>query len=297
MKETIAIETLIKAGFNFNGCKFDVNDSGVDFKVIHIMDGEGYKWIVKIPRRIESMRNAMLERQLLDRIRNEVDFEIPAWEIIDNDLIVYKQLNGFPLAHINIKEQKYDWNLDPVNIPDNYLTSFSKALVKLHHINYEMIGSIGIKKIENNHLRDNMKQRIDRVNQNYEINPDLLRRWKNWVNDSTYWPTHIGLAHGDLHPGHILLNENYCLCGIIDWSESFFGDVSVDFLSHYLLLGENVLDRIITSYSNLGGITWNKMKEHIIELLTTSPITVAEYAEVSGLEKMKVTAQNMLLNP
>lgn len=41
-------------------------------------------------------------------------------------------------------------------------------------------------------------------------------------------------------------------------------------------------NRLIDSYDNAGGKTWSLMAEHIVELLTTSAITVAEYAEATG---------------
>ncbi len=71
-------------------------------------------------------------------------------------------------------------------------------------------------------------------------------------------------------------------------------DVSVDFMSHYLLFGKDGLSKLIDAYDNAGGKTWSRMNEHIIELLSTSGITVAEYAQTSGLEDMHEAAKHML---
>ncbi|BBP88601.1 hypothetical protein BsIDN1_22190 [Bacillus safensis] len=52
----------------------------------------------------------------------------------------------------------------------------------------------------------------------------------------------------DLHPGHILIDENQCVTGVIDWSEVGVGDVSADFLSHQLLFGKEGLTKLIHAY-------------------------------------------------
>lgn len=45
-----------------------------------------------------------------------------------------------------------------------------------------------------------------------------------------------------------------------------------------------------------GGYTWPKMKEHIIELLSTQAITLAEFGESSGLDEYKQITKDMLKN-
>lgn len=65
-------------------------------------------------------------------------------------------------------------------------------------------------------------------------------------------------------------------------------------MSHRLLFGNDGLTKLIDAYDNAGGKTWSRMDEHIVELLTTSGITVAEFAEISGLQEMYEAAANML---
>ena len=48
----------------------------------------------------------------------------------------------------------------------------------------------------------------------------------------------VGVKHGDLHPGHILIDENQCVTGVIDWSEVGIGDVSADFCRINFSLGK-----------------------------------------------------------
>jgi len=139
-----------------------------------------------------------------------------------------------------------------------------------------------------------MKARMERVKEKYHVNPNLWDRWQAWLADDTLWPSHIGVKHGDIHPGHILIDNNNYVTGIIDWTEVGIADVSADFMAHYLLFGKGELKKLIDAYDNAGGKTWARMDEHIVELLTTSGITVAEYAQVSGMKDMHEIAAHML---
>ena len=127
--------------------------------------------------------------------------------------------------------------------------------------------------------------------------PARLEAWLNWVNHPDIWPVKSGLKHGDLHPGHVLVNDRHEVTGLIDWTEAAVGDVSEDFLSIYLLFGEAGLDGVMAAYQRAEGLTWSGMKAHILALHHTSGITVAEYAEVSGLDEMKTMAEEILKAP
>ncbi|MEW9123533.1 MAG: macrolide 2'-phosphotransferase [Thermotaleaceae bacterium] len=273
-----------------------INGSGVDFLVAHAKVQNGDKWIIRIPRRPESMRHALQEKKALDIIRNYASFQVPDWSIFSEDLIAYEQLNGIPAATIDIKKQGYVWSFDETNVPSEYYYSLGKALANLHALPQDEFNNIGVEILGASELRASMKQRMKRVQEKYHVNPNLWDRWQAWLAEDSLWPSHIGVKHGDLHPGHILIDKNNHVTGIIDWTEVGIADVSVDFMSHYLLFGKEGLKKLIGAYDNAGGKTWARMDEHIVELLTTSGITVAEYAQVSGMKEMHETAAHMLSN-
>ncbi|MTI56665.1 macrolide 2'-phosphotransferase [Geosporobacter ferrireducens] len=273
-----------------------INGSGVDFLVAHAKVQNGDKWILRIPRRPESMRHALQEKKALDIIRNYASFQVPDWSIFSEDLIAYEQLNGIPAATIDIEKQGYVWSFDETNIPSEYYYSLGKALANLHALPQDEFNNIGVEILEASELRAFMKQRMKRVKEKYHVSPNLWDRWQAWLAEDSLWPSHIGVKHGDLHPGHILIDKNNHVTGIIDWTEVGIADVSVDFMSHYLLFGKEGLKKLIGAYDNAGGKTWARMDEHIVELLTTSGITVAEYAQVSGMKEMHETAAHMLSN-
>ncbi|ERN53747.1 macrolide 2'-phosphotransferase [Alkalihalophilus marmarensis] len=271
-----------------------INESGVDFQVAHAEDEKGDKWILRIPRRPESMRHADKEKHALDIMKKEACFQVPDWSIYSNDLIAYKQLKGAPAATIDMEVQAYIWSFDEKNVPASYYETLGKSLANLHNLHDSPFMNTGIEIIEASELRKSMKQRMERVKQTYKVNSDLWDRWQAWLSEDSLWPKHTGVRHGDMHPGHILIDTNQRVTGFIDWTEVGIGDVSIDFMSHQMLFGKEGLQKILAAYDNAGGRTWSKMEEHITELLTTSGITVAEYAEVSGLKEMHETAVQML---
>ncbi|UCZ53478.1 macrolide 2'-phosphotransferase [Bacillus shivajii] len=271
-----------------------MNESGVDFRVAHAKDQNGDKWILRVPRRQESMRHAIQEKKALDFIHNHANFQVPNWSIFSEDLIAYKELSGIPAATVDVEQQDYVWSFDETNVPSEYYHSLGKALANLHSLPQQEFNHIGVEMISVYEIRGSMKQRMERVKEQYDVNQNLWDRWQAWLAEESLWPSHVGVKHGDLHPGHILIDQNNHVTGLIDWTEVGIADVSVDFMSHHLLFGKDGLTKLIDAYDNAGGKTWSRMDEHIVELLTTSGITVAEYAQASGLKEMHETAAQML---
>lgn len=271
-----------------------MNESGVDFQVAHAKDLNNVKWILRVPRRPESMRNALQEKAALDIINKQASFQVPDWSIFSEDLIAYKQLSGVPAATVDVEQQSYVWSFDETNVPDEYYDSLGRTLANLHSLTHQEFKSIRVEFLGGHELRASMKQRMERVKEQYAINKKLWERWQAWLAEDSFWPSFVGVNHGDLHPGHILINQDNYVTGLIDWTEVGVADVSVDFLSHQLLFGKDGLTKLINAYDNAGGKTWSRMDDHIIELLTTSAITVAEYAQATGMKDMHEAAARML---
>lgn len=271
-----------------------INESGVDFQVAHVKDLNGVNWILRIPRKPISMRSALQEKEALDIINKQVSFQVPNWSIFSEDLIAYKQLSGVPAATIDIEQQCYIWSLDETNVPDEYYNSLGRTLANLHSLTHHEFKNIHVELLGVHELRTSMKQRMERVKEQYDINEHLWERWQAWLAEDSFWPSFVGVKHGDLHPGHILINQDNHVTGLIDWTEVGVADVSVDFMSHQLLFGKEGLTKLINAYDNAGGRTWSRMDEHIIELLTTSAITVAEFAQTTGNKDMHEAAVGML---
>lgn len=268
---------------------------GLDFQVVLGQGVEKQAWVLRVPRRDEVFEKAKLEKAILDLVNQHVStVEVPNWTVFDRQLIAYKSLAGTPAVTTDMETYENHWLFDVENVPTAYTRSLAEALVAVHQMPVVNVEEIGIKRQTAAELRANMQARIDAVKAKYTVHQSLLKRWETWLNDESLWPNQVGFYHGDLFPGHILLDENHKVSGIIDWTEAQVGDVANDFTAHFLLFGEQALADLIQAYKQAGGYTWPKMKEHIIELLSIQPITIAEFAESSGNEDYAKAAADML---
>ncbi|MFS0750085.1 macrolide 2'-phosphotransferase [Oceanobacillus sp. 1P07AA] len=294
MDKNEVVHLASKHGIHVNKDTIKLNESGLDFKVAHVKDTEGSQWILRIPRRADSTRSTDQEKRVLDIIHEYVSFQVPKWEVYTDELIAYKQLDGRPAGTIDPEIQNYVWSFDVENTPEIFHQTLGKALAELHQLPKNFFIDTGIEINDANDLRDNMKQRMEKVKERFGVSEVLWERWQKWLSDDSLWPKHTGLSHGDVHPGHTLINDAIEVTGFIDWTEVSVTDISRDFVTHYILYQEAGLEKLIEAYSNAGGKTWAKMKEHIIELQAAYAIDVAEFAIVSEASEMETMAKQML---
>lgn len=261
------------------------NESGLDFQVVFAKDGKGKEWVLRIPRREDVMQGTELEKKILDLVNEHISFEAPKWEIYEKDLILYQKLQGIPMGTIDHDIQNYVYELDINNLPMAFYESLAKILADLHNLPHDKVSQAGLPVLTANDLRTEMKQRMDKVKEIFGVSEALWNRWQAWLNQDDMWPQQVGFIHGDVHPGHILINSKAEAIGLIDWTEGRVSDIANDFTVFYKLLGEAGLDLLIPAYGQAGGYVWPKMKEHIIELTAAYPVAIAEFALKSQLDE------------
>lgn len=266
---------------------------GLDFQVVFVADKEGEKWILRIPRRADAMEKIAHEKNLLQGIHKQQSvFQVPNWEVATDELIAYKEVTGQPAVTFDEETHEENWVFDQNNVPTAYVTSFAKALAALHALDPKQL--TGIEVISADELRQHMEERMERIKKTFDIADNLWERWQEWLKQDDMWPEKVGVIHGDLFPGHTLIDDSNHVTGIIDWTEAKVSDVATDFTSFYLLFGEEALDQLIKEYAEQGGYTWPKMKDHIKEHVNIQAVTIAEFALSSGSEEYKEMADSML---
>lgn len=268
---------------------------GLDFQVVFVTDDNEQKWVLRIPRRKDAFLKAQSEYKILKLVSQwTTSFQVPNWKIFSEELIAYQPVSGKPVMTTDNLTQENNWLFAADKVPASYTDSLGQVLADLHAIPAEQAKEAGLTVEAATDLQAIMENRMVTVKDKYEINDKLWARWQSWLQDDNMWPQQIGFIHGDLYVGHTLVDDNFAMTGIIDWTEAKFSDVSIDFTAFYLIFGEEELANLITAYQKYGGYTWPKMKEHIIEHLSTQAITIAEFAESSGSADYEEIAREML---
>ncbi len=295
-KNVIQINELAKRhNLNLKEETIIFNESGLDFQVVLAQDERGFNWVIRIPRRDDVMAKTKLEKKILDLVNNNVTtFQAPNWIIYTNELIAYKRLDGVPAGTIDHSIGNYVWEINIDNVPISFHKSLGRVLAKLHSIPSIKAKEAGLEVHTPNEARQSMKKRMDSVKGQFFVREELWKHWQDWINNDDIWPKKTGLIHGDIHAGHTMIDKDANVTGLIDWTEARVTDISNDFVFSYKAFGEEGLDALILAYKEAGGYYWSMMKEHIIELDAAYPVSVAEFAIISGIDEYIQMAKDLL---
>lgn len=293
-KRQEVLELAALRGLQLNDENFKINDSGLDFQVAFATDQAGVDWVLRMPRRAGAFEKTKLEKIVLDLLKKKASFEVPNWELYLPDLIAYKALKGTPAGTINPATSRYVWEINQKKLPKVFVDSFAKALVELHKLPLTEVEAAGIAIRDMAAVREDMSNRMDAVKKEFGVGESLWDRWQSWLENDDLWPETSCLVHGDLHPGHTMIKKSGEVTGLIDWTEAKVGDLTKDFVGFYRVFGEASLDKLIEAYTQAGGYTWPKIKEHVIEMNTTYGLEVAEFAMEIDSDDYKQAARREL---
>lgn len=283
-----------KYGLSLKDHSIRLNESGLDFLVAYAKDTDGVDWVLRIPRRDDVMGRTVNEGRVLQAIHQNISFQVPVWTVYENDLIAYKKLKGVPMGTIDHEIQNYVWEVDIENISEQYHESLAKVLADLHTVPKDEIEKAGVPVHTAGEVRSWMRNRMEDVKSYFGVDEKLWDRWQNWLHNDELWPKETRLMHGDVHAGHIMMDDDSKVTGLIDWTEAKVTDISNDFVFQYKVFGETSLEKLLEYYRKAGGLYWPGMKEHIIELDAAYPVEIAEFAIVSGIEEYEKMAKDAL---
>ncbi|MFC8688936.1 macrolide 2'-phosphotransferase MphJ [Brevibacillus porteri] len=271
-----------------------VNESGLDFLAIFASTIDDAPWVLRQPRRDDVVETARYEKKVLDLVAKHLRVEVPDWQVHTSEFIAYPILSGTPMATINMETKNYEWYLNPESLPELCIQTWAEALVELHSIHHDLARDAGIRVKQPSEARASLREKMNEVKRVFGVSGALWDRWQKWLADDTFWPTHSVLVHGDLHPGHILVDENGKVTGLLDWTEAEVADPATDFTVFYMLFGDSGLADFIKRYEKAGGRVWPRMHEHIAEMTSVYPVILATFALKSGLEEFKIMARQAL---
>ncbi|APW59707.1 hypothetical protein BSF38_01138 [Paludisphaera borealis] len=263
--------------------EIEVNDIGLDFRAAFATDEAGAAWVLRVPRRPDVLPRAENEARVLGLVKGRLPVEVPDWRIYSPELIAYPRLAGTTAVTVDPATKEPTWNIDkesPV-----FAESFGRTLAALHGVDPAEAVAAGLKSSSSEEARRAFADDLDRVNREIGISDDLWLRWRGWLDDDASWPPFSALVHGDLHVGHIVVDEASRATGVLDWTEAEVSDPAIDFVFHLMAFGEPGLDRLLTEYEEAGGRTWPSIRGHIAERLSAFPVKYALFALMSGLDE------------
>ncbi|WP_028594670.1 macrolide 2'-phosphotransferase [Paenibacillus assamensis] len=283
-----------KHGIHLQTEKVEMNESGMDFLVAFANDTDGDKWVLRMPRRSDVLERADNEHRVLKLLKQHLSVVVPDWRVYTPELIAYPLLDGVPAAGINVEMRNYEWNMDHENPSPQFVDSLAHALVALHGIDHDAAREAGLRVKSPAEARETLGQHMEKVKQEIGVSEELWTRWQVWMTDDSYWPPHSVLVHGDLHPPHIIIDEQQRVTGLLDWTEAEVANPGTDFVLYSAIFGEERLEDLLTRYEAAGGRVWPRMKEHIAEQVTTYPVLLGMFALTSGDEEVMKMARAAL---
>ncbi len=279
-----AIELAAERGLRLRPESVQLDESGLDFRVAHARDEEGTSWVVRLPRRQEVHASTLVEAKALDLIRPLLPVAVPAWEIHEPGVIAYRRLAGEPAWRFDPASGLQWKGVDPTAPSDGFVSSLARTLAALQGISMKDARAEGVPVRRIQEVRSSIAQAIDETRSELSPPDRLLSRWRRWLDDDGCWPVHLALVHGDLHPGHMLLDAEGALTGVLDWTEAQVTDPSVDFALFYGCFGLDALGRLTARFKEFGGTTWPRMIEHTVERWAVFPALAASWAIGAGNE-------------
>src|SRR5690625_3416744 len=114
-------------------------------------------------------------------MRKQVKLQDPHWSVFSDELIAYKELDGIPTATTDREKQAHVWTIDENNVPDEYYHSLGDMLADLHSFTTDEFRNAGIQIVDSCDLRTSMSERMNRVKEQFTVNPNLSDSWQVWL--------------------------------------------------------------------------------------------------------------------
>lgn len=269
-----------------------VNELGLDFQVAIAEAADGRSWVLRIPRRPDAASRAAVEGRFLNAVAPHLSVAVPDWQIRTAELIAYPLLPGEPGLTIDERGVP-QWHFDRES--PAYADSLGTFLAQLHTIDPAVVRGSGIPEFSPAEVRQRKRDDIDRVVTEFEVAPDLRRRWSQWLDDDSYWPAFTTVTHGEVYPAHQLMDGPLNL-SILDWTTAAISDPARDFIFHHASVSAAAFEATISRYVEAGGRVWPRFAEHCAELYSTSPVELGLFALQTG-EPEHLEAARTQLNP
>jgi aminoglycoside phosphotransferase (APT) family kinase protein len=272
-----------REGLRLTSERDEVDGMGLDFVVVHARDSDGQPWVVRCPRRTDVIAGAAVEGRALALLAPRLPVAVPDWRVHVDDLIAYPRLPGVP-AITMAKDGTPIWNvIDPAApnaaVMDQFIASAAALFVALQNVDVETARAAGVPVRTIAEVRSRWAEVMAAARPLLSPTEASWARWQRWIANDEVWPSHVALAHGDLHPGHLLLDEQGRISGVLDWTEAAVGDPGLDLAMFHGCFGAEVFARLAERFTRAGGRVWAGLAQHAAEQWFAFPAHAAVWAE------------------
>lgn len=255
----------------------DVNEAGLDYRVVMADDTGGRRWVLRVPRRADVTAGMAAEARVLDLVAPALAADgvaVPDWQVRGPDLIAYPALPGSP--GLTLAGGEPQWHMDPAD--PGYAERLGRLLARLHAVSPEQAGAAGVEVRTPAQVRRSWAEDIARVRAEFTVAPALAGSWRAWLEDDSCWPRATVMTHGEIYPAHVLFDGDGAVTGVLDWTTARVDDPARDLAAQYGAAGEEMLRAAVAAYEEAGGRVHPGLAAQARHLWDASPIGHALYA-------------------
>jgi macrolide phosphotransferase len=216
-----------------------------------------------------------VEQRLLALVRPRVPVAVPDWRVVGSDLIAYPRLPGRPAYGFDPVTGESRWVIDHDSPPDHFLVGLGRFMAALHTVPAAEAVAAGVPLVPASANRGRYARYLEFGVAELGLHPAWVERLQRWLDRDDLWSESTVLLHGDLHCGHMLVDEAGALVGVIDWSDAEVGDPAREFVAAAQSLGMAAIDRLVAIYRESGGAWWPGLRAHVVEAIAFAPLATA----------------------
>jgi macrolide phosphotransferase len=252
-----------------------LDDSGWDFMVVHAVAVDGEPWILRVPRRPDAAALIPTEQRLLELLHGRFRVEIPNWRVATPELVAYPKLPGEKAAWEDPQTHVLLWRIDQTSPPVSYVDALGQFMAQLHATSTAAAATTGVPVRSPDDVRCRFAAHLEFGEAELGMGQAWRTRGRRWLDRDDLWAGPMVLLHGDLHPGHTLVDADGALLGVLDWADAQVGHPGQEFVEAAREFGPTMLDQLLSAYGRGGGAAGPSLREHAVEAIAFAPLALA----------------------
>lgn len=271
-----------------------LDDTGWDFHVVRVLGRDGTWWILRRARRADLAAAIEAESRVLAIVGPRLSVAVPRWTVAGPDLIAYPMLPGEPAASEDTRTHELYWRIDRPHPPERYVDALAQVMADLHGMDVRELCGTGIPVRDPGAVREVFRQRLEVGLAELGMHRSWRDRGLRWLADDRLWSPRCVFIHGDLHPGHTLVDADGNLTGVLDWTDAEIGDPGQEFVEAARKFDPPTWDRLMAAYQRHGGPAWPGLREHVLNAIAFAPLVLGVLGLTSGQPRYVEMAKKRL---